>query len=174
MKIQTTVILLLGQLGLSSSQYCSEPWVSFHLFYNVHATSQTHTLIQPFFRQALESASLSLTAIATMVTGYQATVLTMVTASDAVRIFPVPPMVYLVNARLPVRGEPRIRKSLLARSFCIIDADEDIGAIVLDRADLRAVSRIPTGNKCRVHISQTTFVSAERIWSRRYKAIIQI
>jgi hypothetical protein len=66
------------------------------------------------FRQALESASLSLTAVATMVPGYQATVLTMVTASDAVRIFPVPPMVYLVNARLPVRGEPRIRKSLLA------------------------------------------------------------
>jgi hypothetical protein len=114
MKIQATVILLLGQLGLSSSQYCSEPWVSSHLFYNVYATSQTHTLIQPFFRQALESASLSLTAVATMVTGYQATVLTMVTASDAVRIFPVPPMVHLVNARLPVQGEPRIRKSLLA------------------------------------------------------------
>ncbi|KIM97203.1 hypothetical protein OIDMADRAFT_32232 [Oidiodendron maius Zn] len=112
MKIQATVILLLGQLGLSSSQYCSEPWAS---------------------------------------------VLTMVTASDAVRIFPVPPMVQLVNARLPVQGEPRIR------------------AIVLDRTDLRAVSHFLTGNKCRVQISQTAFVSAERrIWSRRCKAIIQI
>ena len=114
MKIQAAVILLLGHLGLSSGQYCSEPYVSSHLFYNLHATSQAHTLIQPFFSQVLEFASLSLPAVATMVTGYQATVLTMVTASDAVRIFPVPPMVYLVNARLPVRGEPRIRKSLLA------------------------------------------------------------